>query len=196
MLLFHINAFANNDPTVLLLGDSLSAGYGVEPSKSWPHKLSNKLAEFNISLINASISGETTSVGLNKLPNLLNEYKPKLLIIALGSNDGLRALPIQLIKNNLNKMIMLATESNSTIALIGFKMPANYGNYAIQFSKIFPDIAKDNPSIIYIPFFLEDFADDLSYFQSDTIHPNEKAQDIIFDAVYSKLTFLEGLKKD
>lgn len=196
LLIFNINAFADNQHNVLLLGDSLSASYGVDPDKSWTKKLSDKLEKINYELINSSVSGETTSVGLEKLPSLITEYQPHMVIIALGSNDGLRALPTNLIKNNIQEMVNICHESKAKVALIGFKMPPNYGAYSTLFANIFPSVAKDNPNITFIPFFLEEFADDLSYFQSDTIHPNEKAQDIIFNAVYSKINFLEESKKD
>lgn len=171
---------------MIILGDSLSAGYGIDKDSSWTYKLSKILAKKNIDLINASVSGETTSVGLAKLPGLISKYHPQWVMIALGSNDGLRATKISLIKNNIQDLIDICNKSGVTPILVGFQLPPNYGSYADQFSQLFIDVAEEN-NIIFIPFLLDKFADNLDYFQSDQLHPNSKAQDIILDTVYNRI---------
>ncbi|MBT4964082.1 MAG: arylesterase [Francisellaceae bacterium] len=187
VLLFSLSASADNESTLLIIGDSLSSGYGVPLDESWAKKLSEKLVVYNIHVTNASVSGETTSVGLAKLQSLLTQYKPKMVLLALGSNDGLRATQISLMRDNIEEMIRLSFNSGAKVALVGLKLPVNYGDYATYFANSFVQTAKANPEVIYIPFFLEEFSDDYSYFQEDLLHPNAKAQDIILETIYKHI---------
>lgn len=166
---------------ILVLGDSLSAGYGIDRNQAWPALLQARLgAEYSV--VNASISGETTSGGRARLPQLLARHKPHLVVVALGANDGLRGLPLQQMRDNLDAMIRQTTTKQSRTLLIGIRMPPNYGVYAEAFSRVFDEIAQTR-KIPLVPFLLEGFADQVSYFQADGLHPTAAAQPLILDTV-------------
>ncbi len=173
--------------TVLLLGDSIGAGYGVDQEYSWGAMLGEHLAKQDRTFINASVSGETTGGALRRLDGLLEQHKPALVIIELGGNDGLRGHPIKGFQNNLNAMIELAQKSDAKVYLLGMMIPPNYGQiYSRLFQKVYTDAA-ERYQITLLPFVLENIATDKSLMQSDGIHPNRQAQEILFNNVLSKL---------
>jgi len=191
--LFTLPVFANN--SILIIGDSLSAGYGIDTNLGWVNLLRNKLQQngYHYDVINSSISGDTTSQGLARLPGALKQFKPQITIIELGGNDGLRGLPIATIKNNLNQMISLIKKTNSHVLLIGVRLPPNYGlAYTNQFHQLFVSLAQQN-KISIVPFFLQNIDQDYSLMQADHIHPIAKAQSAMLNNIWPTLEKL--LKK-
>ncbi|MDO9014568.1 MAG: arylesterase [Polynucleobacter sp.] len=182
-------------PTLLVTGDSLSAEYGIARGTGWVALLSNRLKQEGSSweIMNASISGETTSGGLTRLPKLLAQKKPKLVIIELGANDALRGLPLVETEKNIRAMVELSKKSGADVLLIGMRIPPNYGQeYTQQFAGLFARIAKSQ-QVALLPFFLEGVAQRNELFQADRIHPNEAAQAIMFQNVWTALTPFYGL---
>lgn len=181
--------------TLLILGDSLSAAYGISPSKGWVALLEERLKQqgYDYTIINSSISGDTTGNGLTRLQTFLQgQQHPEIIIIELGSNDGLRGLSIPEIKKNLTDMVVLAKQFHSKVLLLGFLMPPNYGTvYRDQFEKIYQDIALEQ-GVPLVPFFLANVALDPNLTLNDNLHPNEKAQPILLDNVWK---YLEPLLK-
>ncbi|MCL1098281.1 arylesterase [Shewanella gelidii] len=170
-------SFSVSASTVLILGDSLSASYGVEQSEGWVNLLQNKIPQHTI--INGSVSGETTAGGLRRLPALLERTQPDLVFIELGGNDGLRGFPPQQLKNNLTKMIQLSKQSGAKVLLSQVMVPPNYGpRYSKLFSDAFISVSQSE-NITLAPFFMEQVAVDPSLMQRDGIHPNTEAQPII-----------------
>ncbi|HEY5761931.1 MAG TPA: arylesterase [Rhodocyclaceae bacterium] len=164
-----------------MLGDSLSAGYGIDRDQAWPALLQARLgAEYSV--VNASISGETTSGGRARLPQLLARHRPHLVIVALGANDGLRGLPLQQMRDNLDAMIRQNVQHQSRTLLVGIRMPPNYGAYADAFARVFDELAQTR-KVPLVPFLLEGFADQVAYFQADGLHPTAAAQPLILDNV-------------
>lgn len=185
--------------TLLVWGDSLSAAYGISTDQGWVHLLQSKLDNTegakDIKVVNGSISGETTSGGLTRLPEALAEHKPNFVIIELGANDGLRGLSIKAMRSNLEQMIQLAQKNNAKVALLGMYMPANFGRmYSEQFKKTYQELAKQY-QLPFNPFFLEGVAlkDDLLL--QDGLHPNEKAQPQLLDNISPVVAELIGIKK-
>ena len=179
-------AYANAAQNIVVLGDSLSAAYGLDERDGWVQLLRNQLDRDGIDseVINASISGETTGGGLNRLPKLLENYQPKLLIIELGGNDGLRGYPIRQMQNNLQKMIAMAQEQNAEVVLLGMRIPPNYGKrYSDLFFNAFQQIA-EKMKVTLVPFFLEGIATKPELMQSDGIHPTQEAQATMLDNVW------------
>ena len=182
---FQVNA----TPVILVLGDSLSAGFGIQQDQQWVNLLADRLKkdQSDYLVVNTSVVGITSADGLRLLPQLLNDYTPQIVIIALGSNDGLRGNPVFTLKQNLSKMIDLAKAKNSKVLLIGFKMPVNYGNrYRSQFEAVYTDLSKET-KVSLVPFLLAGFAEDLSYFQADHLHPTAKAQPLMLSNVWKYL---------
>jgi len=180
---------AKTAPTILVLGDSLSAFYGIEQSQGWVNLLQKKLIEskYSYTVINASISGETTQGGVSRLPALLAKHKPALLLLELGGNDGLRGLPLNLMKNSLQTMISKALEQQIPVLLIGMKLPPNYGrSYTERFHDIYTQLAKRN-NIALVPFLLAGFATDKTKIQADGIHPMAIAQPAMLNNVWLHL---------
>lgn len=178
MLLAH---FANaNPPTVLVMGDSLSAGYGIKVEEGWVNLLQQELAKKNqAKIVNASVSGETSSGGLTRLPALLAQHKPHIVIIELGGNDGLRGQPIKIMQENLQTMINLSQTSGAKVILAGMQIPTNYGpRYTKQFKETYSALAEKN-KLPLIPFLLEGVATHNELIQNDGIHPTAAAQPII-----------------
>ncbi|WP_372860702.1 arylesterase [Spongiibacter sp.] len=172
---------------ILLLGDSLSAGYGIDPDRGWATQLSNELGE-RYRLINASISGETTAGGLQRLPVLLAQTSPKIVIIELGGNDGLRGYPLASIRNNLKQLITLSGNSGADILLLGMRIPPNYGRrYSEGFAALYRELAEEH-GVTLLPFFLDGVAGNPSLMQADGIHPNAQAQPQLARAVSNTLT--------
>ena len=182
--------------TLLVLGDSLSAEYGLERGTGWTALLQQRLQQHKLAttVVNASISGDTTIGGKNRLPALMSQHKPDVLVIELGSNDALRGLPLKTSQDNLQAMITLARQQQAKVLLVGMQIPPNYGpDYTRRFSAMYQDLAKAN-KVALVPFFMEGIAADLSLFQADRIHPNEQAQPRLLDNVWPALKPLLGLK--
>ncbi|WP_242674462.1 arylesterase [Marinobacter halodurans] len=176
--------------TLLILGDSLSAGYGVETDKAWVALLRQKLGEEGYGswqVVNASISGETTDGGLRRLPALLDDRAPAIVIIELGGNDGLRGFPPQVTRQNIARMTTLAQQSGARVLLIGMQMPPNYGpRYTEVFAAIYPDIAREQDAAL-VPFFLDGIYDRDGFMQADGIHPTAKGQPQLLANVWPHL---------
>lgn len=174
---------------ILVFGDSLSAGYGLRPGEGWVPLLQKRLQAqgYVTPVVNASVSGETTGGGLERLPRALQLHNPSLVILELGANDGLRGLPIPEARANLEKMIGIVRAAGAQILLIGMKMPPNYGpRYTTDFYQMYTDIAhRDHVPIV--PFLLESVALDPSYLQADGLHPNARAASLILDTVWPQL---------
>ena len=178
--------------TVLVLGDSLSAEYGLARGKGWVSLLENQLlaAKIDAKVINASISGETTAGGKTRLSALLQQHKPTILIIELGGNDGLRGLALKTTETNLRDMIKQARASNAQVLLLGMQIPPNYGTaYSKQFAEIFTKVGKEK-NVKLVRFFLTGLEDTEKYFQADHIHPNELAQSILLANIWPSLQSL------
>lgn len=174
---------------VLLLGDSLSAGYGMPLAQSWPAQLAERLQNHRppYRLVNASISGETTAGGRSRLPALLTEHRPYLVIIALGANDGLRGLSLSQAQDNLRAMIRMAKEKGSRVLLIGMRLPPNYGlQYSRGFSRLYEALAREE-KVPLLPFLLEPIALDANAFQADHLHPTAAAQPLLLEHVWQAL---------
>ena len=171
--------------TILILGDSLSAGYGIRPEQAWPSLLDSRLAEkhFDYNVANLSISGETTAGGRSRLAPALKTYRPAIVVIALGANDGLRGLPLAQMRDNLNAMIEAARATGARIVLAGMRLPPNYGPYALDFSNSFVDISRSKKTGL-IEFLLEPVASQPQLFQADNLHPVAEAQPLILDHVW------------
>jgi len=175
--------------TVLVFGDSLSAGYGLKPGQSWPDLLQHRLTDkgYGDVVVNASISGETTAGGRSRIELLLKTHRPALLVIELGGNDALRGLPLASTQENLLYMAQQAKLQGARVLLLGMKVPPNYGaDYNEQFAKAFAQVAKQTQSRL-LPFFLEPLAAPGDWFQSDRIHPNEKAQSLMLQHTWPML---------
>ncbi|MDX1836153.1 arylesterase [Legionella taurinensis] len=174
---------------IVVLGDSLSAGYGIDVQKSWVVLLSEKLKQEHQSyrIINLSTSGDTTSNGLRKLKPALQKYQPEVIIIELGANDGLRGLPVRQMKDNLEKMVIASQKTGAKVIVLATLLPPNYGSrYLDQFNKAYAELAKTY-GIILVPMFLEGVAGDSELMQKDGLHPNERAQQRILDNVWPHL---------
>lgn len=162
---------------ILILGDSLSAGYGINENKGWVSLLQLQRPDLNI--INGSVSGETSAGGLRRLPNLLANSTPDLVVVELGGNDGLRGFAPQELKKKLQQIIETSLNFGSDVLLTEIQVPPNYGpRYSKAFNQVYYDLAESN-DITLIPFFMVKIAPDLSLMQADGIHPNEKAQPLI-----------------
>ena len=190
--LFSLNVKAETKNSIIILGDSLSAAYGMAKEQGWVALANQHYRNNNLPyhIINASISGETTAGGLARLPKLLNNENVDLVIIELGGNDGLRGFPPKLMKNNLLQMIQLANKKNTPIALMEIKIPPNYGpQYTQLFTKTFTQVAKQTNTNL-LPFFIESIATKPELMQSDKIHPNIKAQPLMADIMINEINKL------
>ena len=178
--------------SILLLGDSLSASFGMKENQGWVYQLKQLLHQQKspYTLINASISGETTAGGLTRLPRILAKQKIDYLLVELGGNDGLRGFPPSLIKNNLLQIIQLAQQKNIKVLLMDIKIPPNYGTrYNKLFNQTFTNAAKIS-NISLLPFFMESIAIKPELMQSDGIHPNIEAQPLIVTFMKQQLDSL------
>lgn len=173
--------------TIVVLGDSLSAAYGIDPQKGWVHLLAEKLKKegnANVNIINLSTSGDTTSNGLAKIEHGLKKYQPEVIIIELGANDGLLGLAIPYIKTNLETMIKISQKAGAKVLLLATTIPSNRGQkYLEQFKEIYLTLAKTY-QIPVVPMFLEGVAGQDNLMQADGLHPNELAQPIILNNVW------------
>jgi acyl-CoA thioesterase-1 len=189
---FVLPAAAAVAPTILVVGDSLSAEYGLKRGTGWVALLEKKLAAEKMSaqVVNASISGDTTSGGRSRLPALLDRHQPAVVVIELGGNDALRGLPLGMTEQNLEQMAGSARKAGARVVLVGMQMPPNYGaDYANRFAGLFQKVARDNQAVL-VPFLLKGVADDpdpTRLFQADRIHPKEEAQPLLLDNVWPEL---------
>jgi len=175
--------------SIVVLGDSISAGYGIEVSQGWVALVQKKLGDtqHDFTLHNASITGDTSSGGLARIDQLLIQHKPSVLILELGANDGLRGLPPALMKSNLAEIIRRAQHAKAKVLLLGMKIPPNYGKrYIEMFYNVYPKLAKEM-NIPVIPFLLEDVALTSGMMQSDGLHPNVQAQPLIAEKIWQQL---------
>ncbi len=184
-------------PVILVLGDSLSAEYGLKRGSGWVALLEQRLAQQKVSakVVNASISGETTSGGRSRLPALLAQHKPTHVLIELGGNDALRGLPLDGTEDNLSQMTQAAQKAGARVLIVGMQVPPNYGgDYARRFSGLFEKVAKQHKAAL-VPFFLQGVADGpdaRSLFQADGIHPRAEAQPRMLDNVWPELKKILG----
>jgi len=169
--------------TLLVLGDSLSAGYGMSPEQTWVHLLDEKLGDEH-TVINASISGETSRGGLERLPGLLEEFTPSVVVLELGANDGLRGYPIQRTTDNLREMIERSRQAGANVILLGIRLPPNFGSrYTEPFFNQYAQLAEEY-EVLYLPFLLEGVAQYQDLMQNDGLHPTAEAQPVIRDNVW------------
>jgi len=172
-------------PLIVVLGDSISAGYGIEVDQGWVVLLQDKLMQSgsNYSIRNESISGDTSAGGLARIDRILAEHKPAVVLVELGANDGLRGLSPALMKSNLAEIIRRARQAGAKAMLLGMKIPPNYGKrYVDLFYNIYPQLSKEL-DIPYVPFILEDVALNKDLMQADGLHANAKAQPFIADKI-------------
>lgn len=175
--------------TVLVMGDSLSAAYGLSSAQGWVALTANRIAREKPGwrVVNASISGETTAGGASRLAAELQRHRPSIVVIELGANDGLRGLPLKQTRANLDRMIQAARKANARVLLIGMRIPPNYGpDYTRGFEATFTDLAKQY-EVPLLPFLLEPIARDRANFQDDNLHPVAAAQPKLRDHVWSRL---------
>ncbi|OWP52164.1 arylesterase [Pseudomonas nitroreducens] len=175
--------------TLLVVGDSISAGLGLDTSQGWVNLLDKRLKEqgFDYEVVNASISGDTTAGGLARLPALLSEQKPKLVVIELGGNDGLRGMAPAQLQQNLNAMVQQSRQAGAKVVLLGMRLPPNYGQrYTEAFARVFESVASEQ-KVALVPFFLEGVGGVQDMMQADGIHPAVVAQPKLLDNVWPTL---------
>ncbi len=182
---------ANADaPVILVFGDSISAGYGLaHVEQGWVGMLRAKLKDegYGYQVVNASVTGETTAGGLARLPRALAMHHPRVVILELGGNDGLRALPIDQMRSNLGKMVDLSVDSGAQVLVLGMRIPPNYGpEFTEKFFAVFADVARDKRAPL-VPFLLNDIALSPNLMQADGVHPNELGQPKLLDNVWPRL---------
>lgn len=175
--------------TILVMGDSLSAGYGIAKGQSWPALLSERLHEqkLDYGMVNLSISGETSAGGLARLPAALKTHRPAIVILALGANDGLRGLPIKQLHDNLATMIRLSQKNHARVLLVGMRLPPNYGaDYEEQFAAVYAALAKQY-KVALQPFLFAGFAEQRTAFQADGLHPTAASQQLMLNNIWPVL---------
>ncbi|MDD2833285.1 MAG: arylesterase [Methylotenera sp.] len=178
-----------NYPKILVYGDSLSAAYGIPQQQGWVALLQKKLHDQNYryTVINASISGETSSGGNTRIKSVLANAQPSIVILALGSNDGLRGLPIDEMKNNLHQIIIACKKQGAKVLIVGMKMPPNYGaKYTSSFHESFKSLSRQHNASL-VPFMLENIATSPDRMQKDGLHPNADGQVILLENIWPKL---------
>jgi acyl-CoA thioesterase-1 len=182
-------AAASAAPRLLVLGDSLSAGYGIAPGHGWVDLLAQRLASHDppYRVINASISGDTTAGGLRRLPALLETHRPEVVVIELGANDGLRGLPLATVRENLEHLVAQAQAAARAVLLIGVRMPPNYGpRYADAFHALFREVAEAR-GVALVPALLAGIGERFELLQADGLHPLAEAQPMMLDTVWPRL---------
>jgi acyl-CoA thioesterase-1 len=190
LLIAFNDAAAAPDRTVLVLGDSLSAGFGLKPAQGWVALLEQRLRAqaYEYRVVNASVSGETSGGGLERLPRALELHKPEVVIVELGANDGLRGLPVAQTRDNLTKIVAAAKQSGARVLLVGMRLPPNYGpRYTNDFMHMFRDIAAAS-SVALVPFLLQSVALKPALMQADGLHPTAQAQPALVDTVWPYLS--------
>ena len=187
MLCSPLTAWAGG--TILIYGDSLSAAYGLAQDAGWATLLQARLKQkgMDYTVMNASISGETTSGGAARIAATLKAQQPKVVVVALGANDGLRGLPPAQMRANLAKIVRASREAKCRVLLVGMRLPPNYGEtYTRQFAQVYVDVAREYKTAL-APFLLEGVAERRELFQSDNLHPTAEAQVRILDNVWKAL---------
>ncbi|MGB5258207.1 MAG: arylesterase [Woeseiaceae bacterium] len=194
-LFLAVNTQAAQPPTVLVFGDSLSAGYGIDVDRSWTALLQDRLREqgYEHRVVNASISGETTEGGVARIDAALQNFSPELIILALGGNDGLRGFPPKRMQGNLEKIVERSRNSGADVVLLGIRIPTNYGpRYTASFEAVYREVAATY-DLEWIEFFMEGVALNDELLQDDRIHPNAEAQPILLDNAWPIISAtLEG----
>ncbi|NND44197.1 MAG: arylesterase [Xanthomonadales bacterium] len=188
--LLYAGAAAAKPPAILIVGDSISAGYGMTLDESWPRLLQDRLDREGLSyrVVNASITGETTQGGLARLPGLLERHRPEIVVLELGGNDGLRGLDIRATRENLAMMIRDSQAAGATVLLTGIQLPPNYGErYTRLFRDLYAELAEQNGTLL-VPFLLEGVALEAGMMQADGIHPSVAAQPVLLDHVWTALS--------
>jgi len=183
------SAATQAQPAIVVLGDSLSAGYGIKIQEGWVNLLAQRLATegYGYRVVNASVSGETTQGGLARLPRALETHKPAVVIVELGGNDGLRGLPLKASRDNLDKIVGLARAAKAKVVLVGMIIPPNYGpRYGQEFRDMFTDLAAKYP-VAFVPFLLDQVALNPELMQADGIHANARGQPKMLENVWPKL---------
>ena len=184
--------------TLLVFGDSLSAAYGIEEADGWVNLLAEKLTTENpnYTVANASVSGETSTGGLARLPAALEEFQPAIVILELGGNDGLRGLPLRMLKDNLTAMVEMCLEAEAEVLLAGIQIPPNYGpRYTQPFYALFGEIAEDK-ELAFVPFLIDGIPQQPDLMQEDGIHPKAEAQFMILDNVWPVLAPMLSTNSD
>jgi acyl-CoA thioesterase I len=185
-----------SDRTILVFGDSLSAALGLRPEQGWVALLAQRVQAqgYGYEIVNASVSGETSSGGLQRLPRALDLHHPGIVILELGANDGLRGLPVEALHANLAQMVRLSQQSGARVLLVGIRIPPNYGpRYGDQFASVFPALAGEY-HLPLVPFLLQDVALKPALMQEDGMHPNASGEPVVLDNVWPYLKPL--LKKN
>jgi len=183
------SVLADEPPVLLILGDSLSAGFGMDKDQSWVHLLEIRLNDSGHAyrILNSSISGDTTQGGLARLPRLLDRYQPEIVIIELGGNDGLRGINQDITRTNMTGMIRHSQQSGAKVLLAGIKLPPNYGfAYIEKFESMYADLALEFDTLL-VPFFMDGVVFVPGMLQADGIHPNEKGQPVLLENVWQVL---------
>ena len=183
VLLLAANGYGADSPTVLVFGDSLSAGYGIDVDQSWTALLQSRLEQqgYEHRVVNASISGDTTEGGASRIEQALSTFEPALIILELGGNDGLRGIPSDRMKVNLGKIIQASAESGAAVVMLGIRIPPNYGpRYSAAFENVYRELATEY-QVPWIEFFMEGIALNKELMQDDGIHPNAEAQTVLLD---------------
>ena len=180
---------AGIEPVLLVVGDSISAGFGLAPGESWVDLLARRLQQegYRERVVNASISGDTTAGGRARLPALLREHRPSIVVLELGGNDALRGGNLDASRANLDTMVKAALAAHARVLVVGMKVPPNYGAvYARRFDALFVDVAKAN-RVPVVPYLFEGFGEDLAKFQADRVHPAAQAEPRMLDNVWPAL---------
>jgi acyl-CoA thioesterase-1 len=188
-ILLPLSLEADDTPAILILGDSISAAYNMEISQSWPSLLQQRLDEHGHAyrVFNSSITGDTTQGGLARMPRLLENHRPAIVILELGGNDGLRGLPIEVTRKNLSEMIEQSQSAGARVILAEMRIPPNYGqSYTEKFNRTY-SLLTDQYGVTLLPFMLEKVALEPGMMQADGIHPSLEAQVILLDAVWAVL---------
>jgi acyl-CoA thioesterase-1 len=178
-----------HEPVILVFGDSISAGYGIRVEQGWVNLMAQKIAQlgYGYKVINASVSGETTAGGLARLPHALQLQQPRIVILELGANDGLRSLPLASAHDNLAQMIRISRTQGAQVLLIGMRLPPNYGErYTNGFQQMYADLSTQY-QLPLVPFLLEKVALDPGMMQADGLHPTVAAQSLLLDTAWPKL---------
>jgi acyl-CoA thioesterase-1 len=180
---------AASDRTILVFGDSLSAAYGLRAEQGWVALLDKRLQSqgYGYTVTNASVSGETTDGGLQRLPRALQIHQPKIVVLELGANDALRGLPLNSTKDNLQKMVDLSKKAGARVLLVGMRIPPNYGpRYTADFVQMYADL-KDHDHLAFVPFLLASVALDQARMQEDGLHPNATGEPAVLDTLWPEL---------
>jgi len=188
-LLGWLPIYAASTPTIVVLGDSLSAAYGIRVEEGWVSLMQKRLTSqgYGYRVVNASVSGETTAGGLARLPRALQLHRPAIVILELGGNDGLRGLPLEQVRTNLDSMIRQSRAAGARVLLTGMRVPPNYGPvYTEKFHALYTDLAR-RYRLSLVPFLMEDVALDKTLLQADGLHPNERGQPVLLDEIWPLL---------